>query len=93
MKRLLVALLFPITTYAQSTQNMPCAMSAADIRMFADDYQTGVPLSTELKRYGNHDFRRSMIQQTYQISAKSGGSPADIQQAAYEQCSASSQSN
>ena len=68
--------------------NAPCSMAAADIRMFADDYQAGVPLSTELDRYGNHDFRRSIIQQTYQISARSGGSPADIQQAAYEQCSA-----
>lgn len=67
--------------------NVPCSMAASDIRMFADDYQAGVPLSTELDRYGNHDFRRSMIQQTYQISARSGSSPADIQQAAYKQCS------
>lgn len=80
-------------TIQSQPNNLPCEMAAADIRIFADDYQAGVPLSAELKRYGNHDFRRSMIQQTYQISAKSGGSPADIQQAAYEQCAASSESN
>ncbi|WP_186215930.1 hypothetical protein [Burkholderia gladioli] len=67
--------------------NKTCAMAAADIRMFADDYQKGVSLQDELQKYGNHDFRRSMIKQVYRMSDQ-GGAPDDIENAAIEQCSA-----
>jgi hypothetical protein len=69
-------------------QTSPCAMAAADVRMFADDYQSGASLQDELQRYGNHDFRRSMIQQVYSMSDH-GGTPEQIEAAALDQCNAS----
>jgi len=66
-----------------------CAMAAADVRMFAEDYKNGVSISTELKRYGNYDFRRNLIQQVYRMSANLKTTPDELQTAAYEQCLAS----
>ncbi|MBR8147078.1 hypothetical protein [Burkholderia vietnamiensis] len=68
----------------------PCALFAADVRIFANDFQQGASLAAELKKYGNHDFRISAIKQVFRFMKIPGATPAKIQQAAFEQCSQSS---